>query len=51
MAKDSLARGARSAVFGGPSNISQEKWDAMWKSDSDTKQTSAKNTPAKTESK
>lgn len=31
MAKDSLARGARSAQFGGPSGISQAKWDAIFK--------------------
>lgn len=30
MAKDSLARGARSANFGSMSHISQSKWDAMF---------------------
>lgn len=31
MAKDSLARGARSANFGSMSHITQDKWDAMFK--------------------
>jgi hypothetical protein len=30
MAKDSLARGAKSASFGSMSHISQSKWDAMF---------------------
>jgi hypothetical protein len=28
---DQLARGAKSATFGPPANISQAKWDAIWK--------------------
>lgn len=31
MAKDTLARGARSASFGSMCHISQDKWDAMFK--------------------
>ena len=31
MAKDSLARGARSAQFGGPAGVSQAKWDGIFK--------------------
>jgi hypothetical protein len=30
MAKDSLARGARSANFGSLSHISSERWEAIW---------------------
>lgn len=30
MAKDSLARGAKSANFGSMSHIKQDKWDAMF---------------------
>jgi hypothetical protein len=33
MAKDSLARGAKSASFGSMSHISQSKWDAMFESE------------------
>lgn len=33
---DQLARGARSATFG-PPNVTQEKWDAIWSQDEDTK--------------
>jgi hypothetical protein len=28
---DVLARGGRSAQFGGPSNVSQKTWDDIWK--------------------
>ena len=28
---DQLARGMKSAVFGGPSKTSQKKWDNIWK--------------------
>ena len=27
---DQLARGAKSATFGPPANISQARWDAIW---------------------
>lgn len=33
MAKDSLARGARSASFGSMCHISKAKWDAMFESE------------------
>lgn len=30
MKGDRLASGGRSAIFGGPSGITQKKWDEMW---------------------
>ena len=33
---DVLARGARSATFGGPLGVSQSKWDAIWACDHET---------------
>jgi hypothetical protein len=43
MAKDSLARGARSANFGSMSHISQDKWDSMFQPESETQ---AQQTPS-----
>lgn len=40
MAGDSLARGARSATFG-PAKVSQERWDAIWAEEPETKETPA----------
>lgn len=36
MAKDTLARGAKSASFGSLCHISQAKWDAMFESETPT---------------
>jgi hypothetical protein len=44
MAKDSLARGARSANFGSMSHIDQSKWDAMFASEGDLKVSPPKRT-------
>ena len=35
---DSLARGMKSATFG-PPKISQEKWDALWSTDTEEEST------------
>jgi hypothetical protein len=33
---DQLARGAKSATFGPPANISQARWDAIWADESNS---------------
>lgn len=42
MEGDALARGGKSATFPSLSNISQERWDAMWATDGASKPVSEK---------